>query len=139
MTEKPQPPPKDFKVFIAYDEDVSKFYVAETEFAGLIIEDADAGRLISRLFDAAADLLEVTAEKGRNKFGQSLRQIARLVSVFCAAAALDLLEKSPTKFAQVAGDGCSPWAGDQNSPNDAQRAHLIVASQPTTAPIGFQV
>jgi hypothetical protein len=82
MTEKPQPPPKDFKVFIAYDEDVSKFYVAETELAGLIIEDADAGRLISRLFDAAVDLLEVTAEKGWNQFELATGQVASLIPVF---------------------------------------------------------
>jgi hypothetical protein len=89
MTEKSQQPPKDFKVFIAFDEEVSKYYVAETEFAGLILEDADAGKLISRLCDAAVDLLEVTTEKGLNQFDLSPSQSARLIPIFHAPVAID--------------------------------------------------
>jgi hypothetical protein len=85
MNDKERPPPKDFKIFIAYDEEVRKFYVAETEFAGLILEDADAGRLISRLCDAAVNLLAVTTEKGWNQFDLASGQTARLVPVFQAS------------------------------------------------------
>jgi hypothetical protein len=85
MTEKSQPPPKDFKVFIAFDEEVSKYYVEESEFAGLILEDADAGRLVSRLCDAAVDLLEITTEKGLNQFDLASGQTARIIPVFRAS------------------------------------------------------
>jgi hypothetical protein len=91
MTEKSPPSPKDFKVFIAFDEEVGKFYVAETEFAGLILEDADAGRLVSRLCDAAVDLLEVTSEKGWNQFDLAPGQGARLIPAFRAPLTLDWL------------------------------------------------
>jgi hypothetical protein len=84
MNDKELPPPKDFKIFIAYDEEVSKFYVAETEFAGLILEDTDAGRLVTRLCDAAADLLEVTAEKGWNQFDLAPGQTSQLLPIFRA-------------------------------------------------------
>jgi hypothetical protein len=89
MTEQTQPRPKDFKVFIAYDEEVSKYYVTETEFAGLILEDADAGRLISRLCVAAVDLLEFTTEKGWNQFDLAPGQSARFIPVFHAPVAID--------------------------------------------------
>jgi hypothetical protein len=85
MNHKELPPSKDFMIYVAYDEEVRKFYVAESEFVGLILEDADAGRLISRLCDAAVNLLEVTTEKGWNQFGLVSGQTARLVPVFQAS------------------------------------------------------
>lgn len=79
---KPHTTTKDFRVFIDYDDEVGKFYVSETEFDGLILEDANAGRLVSRLCDAAVDLLEVSAEKGWNQCNLEPGQTPRLVPVF---------------------------------------------------------
>lgn len=82
-TTKMNPPlPKDFRIVIAFDGEVQKFYVADTEFPGLILEDADAGRLITRLCAAAVDLLEVNAQNGWNECGLAPGQRARLVPVF---------------------------------------------------------
>jgi hypothetical protein len=82
MNDKAPPSPKDFKIYIAFDEEVSKFYVAETEFSGLVLEDIDPGRLISRLCVAATNLIEVATEKGWNQFELSPGQAARLIPVF---------------------------------------------------------
>ena len=75
-------PPKDFRIFIDYDSEVRKYYVTETEFEGLILEDSDPGRLVSRLLGAARDLLEVTARHDWNQFGLEPGQQPRLVPVF---------------------------------------------------------
>lgn len=76
--------PKDFKIYIAFDEEVQKYYVAESEFSGLGGENADAGRLVSTLCDAAADLHDVTTAKGWNQFDLAPGQGARLIPVFKA-------------------------------------------------------
>jgi hypothetical protein len=89
MIETSPLPPKDFKIYIGYDEEVGKFYVADTEFSGLVLEDTDPGRLISRLCLAAANLLEATAEKGWNQVGLLTGQSARLVPVFEAPIPVD--------------------------------------------------
>jgi hypothetical protein len=79
------PAPKDFKIYIAFDDEVQKYYVSKTEYAGLILEDEDPGRLISRLCVAAADLLSVTTKRGFNQFDLAPRQTARLIPVFKAS------------------------------------------------------
>lgn len=76
------PPPKDFKIYIDFDDEVQRYYVAKTEYAGLILEDDDPGRLVSRLRVAAADLLAVTTKRGFNQFGLLQGQSARLMPVF---------------------------------------------------------
>lgn len=51
----------DFRLLISFDPDVSKWYVSHTELPGLILEDSDPGRLLTRLRGAAADLLKARA------------------------------------------------------------------------------
>ncbi len=51
----------DFRVLISFDPDVAKWYVSYTELPGLILEDADPGSLLTRMRDAAADLLKARA------------------------------------------------------------------------------
>lgn len=50
-----------FIIEIDYDPECQRWYVAETELPGLILEDADPGRLVSRLVIAAPELLELNA------------------------------------------------------------------------------
>lgn len=45
------------RIDIDYDPDAQVWYVADTEFPGLVLEDRDLGLLISRLVSAAQDLL----------------------------------------------------------------------------------
>jgi Domain of unknown function (DUF1902) len=51
-----------FRVDINFDAEVNKWYVSDTEMPGLILEEANPGRLLDRLRIAAHDLLK--ARKG---------------------------------------------------------------------------
>lgn len=50
---------RQFRIELDYDSDSQAWFVAETELPGLVLEDADPGRLVSRLVDAAAELHEL--------------------------------------------------------------------------------
>jgi aminoglycoside phosphotransferase len=62
--------------------------VAETELPGLILEDADPGRLVSRLVDAAAELHELNSNNCPNAV-LSIERLS-LIPVFKSAIGLPL-------------------------------------------------
>lgn len=79
---------RQFRIELDYDSDSQAWFVAETELPGLVLEDADPGRLVSRLVDAAAELHELN----RNDFPTSVLSIERLslIPVFKSAIGLPL-------------------------------------------------
>lgn len=74
----------DYRVLISFDPDVAKWYVSYTELPGLILEDADPGRLLTRLRDAAADLLKARVGVYATDLGVSEHDTVRLVPLFQA-------------------------------------------------------
>lgn len=83
-----EPADQQFRIELDYDPDCQFWFVAETELPGLVLEDADPGRLVSRLVDAAAELHELN----RNDFPNSVMSIERLslIPVFKSAIGLPL-------------------------------------------------
>ena len=72
----------DFRVLISFDPDVAKWYVSHTELPGLILEDADPGRLLTRLRDAAGNLLRSQSGDHAADLGVDPFDTARIVPIY---------------------------------------------------------
>jgi hypothetical protein len=71
-----------FRVDINFDAEVNKWYVSDTEMPGLILEDANRGRLLDRLRIAAHDLLKAREGGYSVDLGIAVGDIVALNPVF---------------------------------------------------------
>lgn len=72
----------DFRVLISFDPDVAKWYVSHTELPGLILEDADPGRLLTRLRGAAGGLLDSRSGDHAAQLGVDIGDQVRILPIF---------------------------------------------------------
>jgi hypothetical protein len=65
-----------FKVHIAYDDEASVWYVAESDIPGLSLEAENPQRLIERIEQCACDLIELNADEIAARFAPRKRKAA---------------------------------------------------------------
>jgi len=56
---------EELQVHIEFDEEAAVWFVAKSDIAGLRLESDNPFRLIERIGDAASELLELNASRGR--------------------------------------------------------------------------